>query len=142
MIRGVIENIARKQQINDFSGVRIGNITPTDLDGAIDYHGKAFIFIEVKLIGKELPFGQKLFLERIIDAISDNGKYAVAFVIEHDVQDVTQSIPCADCYVREVYLTKNKKWKKPCKKRTLKNMLNGFIDYVDGKNKTELKIAV
>jgi hypothetical protein len=44
-LRGVIQNVGRKQQINDFSELRFGNITPTDMDGCIEYKDKAYIFI-------------------------------------------------------------------------------------------------
>jgi hypothetical protein len=49
----VIQNVGRKQQINDFSELRFGNITPTDMDGCIECKDKAYIFIEIKYMNKE-----------------------------------------------------------------------------------------
>ena len=45
--RGVITNRARARQIRDFSGLQIGTITPTDLDGLIEFHDECFIFCEI-----------------------------------------------------------------------------------------------
>lgn len=67
--RGVIRNIGRAKQLNDFSGLlRPRNITPTDIDGLIDYNGKAFIYLEGKVKGKNLSSekGQKMALENVI----------------------------------------------------------------------------
>lgn len=67
--RGVIRNIGRAKQLNDFSGLlRPRNITPTDIDGLIDYGGKAFVYIEGKVKGKNLSEekGQKMALENVI----------------------------------------------------------------------------
>ena len=42
--RGVIQNRDRKKQIIDFSGLKYGKITPTDIDGLIEYKDKAMMF--------------------------------------------------------------------------------------------------
>lgn len=128
-MRGVIQNIGRKQQINDFSELRFGNITPTDIDGVIEYKDKAYIFIEIKYMDKELPYGQRLFLERIVDDIAKTGKQAVAIVIEHDVHDVTQSVSVASCRVREAYYHTVKKWIKIPEMFTAGEYIKMFIDY-------------
>ena len=42
--RGKIRNENHAKQLNDFSGLlRRRGITPTDIDGLIDYSGRAFI---------------------------------------------------------------------------------------------------
>ena len=64
--RGVINNIQRAQQINDFSNLLYGKITPTDIDGMIEYRGKLYIFFEIKYKDKDMPFGQRLALERLV----------------------------------------------------------------------------
>ena len=112
-MRGVIQNEARKQQINDFRDLRFGNITPTDLDGVIEYHNKAYVFYELKYLNAELPYGQRLCLERLVKDMAKSGKKAMALVLEHNVHDTSQSIPVAQCKVRELYFKTENGWMPP-----------------------------
>ena len=57
-------------QLKDFSGLRWGKISPTDIDGILEFSNKLFIIIETKYKASPIPFGQKLALERICDAIN------------------------------------------------------------------------
>jgi hypothetical protein len=66
-MRGETTNKARATQGRDFTGLRFGNITPTDIDGLIEYKGKCYIFIEAKMTGAEMPSGQRIALERLCD---------------------------------------------------------------------------
>ena len=70
MDRGVIYNRQRAGQEIDFSGLRYGKCTPTDIDGLIELGGKVFIFIEYKFGDAPMPFGQKLALERVVDIMN------------------------------------------------------------------------
>lgn len=80
--RGVIRNREFKQQIADFSGLRWGKVTPTDLDGFIDFGNKLFVFIESKHGDSVMPYGQRLALERLCDACHKPPlRYAVGFVV-------------------------------------------------------------
>lgn len=82
--RGIIQNREYKQQIADFSGLRFGKITPTDLDAFMDFGNKLFVFVEAKYGGASLPYGQKLALERLCDAChTPPSRYAVAFIVSH-----------------------------------------------------------
>ena len=65
--RGKIYNPKRAGQLRDFSGLRFGTITPTDIDGFIDFRNKLHIYIEAKYYDTELGYGQRLALERICD---------------------------------------------------------------------------
>ena len=83
--RGVIRNREFKQQIADFSGLRFGKITPTDLDAFMDFHNKLFVFVESKHGGAPLPYGQRLAIERLCDACHNPRiRYAVAFITKHE----------------------------------------------------------
>lgn len=42
------------------------NITPTDMDGVVEIDGR-FWCLEFKKTGKDVPFGQRLMFERLID---------------------------------------------------------------------------
>lgn len=72
--RGKIQYRERRKQLVDFSGIRIGNITPTDCDGLIEYHDKAYIIFEIKYRDAEVPHGQRLALQRSIDDFKRAGK--------------------------------------------------------------------
>lgn len=65
--RGAIRNRQYGTQVRDYRGLRFGNITPTDIDGLIEYQGKGYVFIETKYQNAELPYGQRLALERLCD---------------------------------------------------------------------------
>jgi len=77
-------------------------ITPTDIDGLIDYNGNAFIFLEGKLIDKNIDYGQKLALENIINGLCESGKPACCLVFRHDKKP-EEIIIAKDCIVSEVY---------------------------------------
>lgn len=69
-------------QIKDFSKLRIGTITPTDIDGLIEYKNRAFILFELKHGRGTVRGGQRLALERVIDALAIS-RPAVCFVCNH-----------------------------------------------------------
>ena len=129
--RGTIRHVARKQQINDFSGLRYGNITPTDIDGLIEYRGKYWIFIEVKYMDTILPFGQRLALERMVVDTSMGGKCSVAIVAEHNMHDVKKSVLVAGCNVREYYYGRSgraSKWQYPKQPMTVHRLIDRFFE--------------
>lgn len=101
--RGKIQNPSRKRQIISFDGLRYGNITPTDLDGLIEYHGRAYVFMEYKLRDAVLPYGQQLALQRLTDDVANSGKEAVFLVCEHCIDDCNCDIESASAKVREYY---------------------------------------
>lgn len=85
--RGVIRNRSAAQQLRDFSGLRFGRITPTDIDAYMEFGGQLFVFIEAKYGTAMLPRGQELALERLVDAIhSPPDRRAIALVVSHDTQ--------------------------------------------------------
>ena len=130
-MRGKIQNVARKQQIIDFSGLLFGSITPTDMDGLIEYHDKAYAILEFKYGNVELPYGQRLCIQRLVNDLAHSGKKIVAAVIGHNVHDVNQSIPAAECFVREVYLGDERRWRPPIRPMTTLELLEAFFDYVE-----------
>ena len=133
MSRGEIHHIERAQQINSFKNMKYGKITPTDMDGMIEYKNKAYIFLEVKYKDKTLPFGQKLALERLVKDTSIN-KYSIAIVCEHYIDDTRKQIDVADCNVRELYLSGENKWRPPAIAMTVRELINLFIENIVEKN--------
>lgn len=73
MGEGLIRNLAFTRQRADFSGLRFGSITPTDIDGLIEFGGRCCVFMETKHGDADLPFGQRLALERVCDAWGAKG---------------------------------------------------------------------
>ena len=81
MTRGVIRDREFKQ-LNDFSGLQWGNITPTDIDGFIDFADLCFVFIEAKFAGGSMPLGQRIALARLADSIAPP-RVAITILAEH-----------------------------------------------------------
>ena len=129
MERGKFQHIERAKQLISFQGLNIGKITPTDIDGVIEYKDKAYIFIEVKYKNKELPFGQQLALERLVDDTSANKK-SIAIVCEHNIGDTDTQIKMAACKVRELYLSDEKVWRRPKDNITVEQMIDLFIGMI------------
>ena len=134
--RGVIKHIARAQQINSFKNIRYGNITPTDLDGAIEYHDKCWVFFELKYNNVPISYGQKLALERLVNDTAKNNKKSIAIIADHYVNDTNKEVDAADCVVREIYLSNEKKWRGVVRKMSLKECVDVFIDWVDKKHES------
>ena len=126
--RGSIQFRERSRQIIDFGGLRYKNITPTDVDGLIEYKGKAYVLMEMKYGKAEMPYGQRLAIERMIDDFSKSGKIATAFLCEHYVENPNEDIDASKTIVRECYY--NGKWHSDGTK-TLKTRLDTFISFVD-----------
>jgi len=100
MERGRIANRKRAKQLRDFSGLRIGKITPTDIDMSEDFEGQVFIFAETKLKNTDLKWGQRKHLEYLIQAL----RYpAVAYITEHEIYDPEIDIDMANTIVIEKF---------------------------------------
>lgn len=83
MTRGKIRNRQYATQVRDFSGLRFRNITPTDIDGLIEYRNKGYVFIETKYRDAHLPDGQRLALERLCDDLERAGKPTLSIIASH-----------------------------------------------------------
>ena len=126
--RGAIQFRERRKQLIDCSGLRIGKITPTDCDGLIEYHSKAYVLFELKLRDAEVPRGQLIALERAIDDWRQARKFALLIIAEHNVDNPEKDIDAAKCNVRSWY---GGKWRQPDAPVTLKDLIDKFIAYVD-----------
>lgn len=109
-MRGEIENRERAKQLRDYTGLRWGNITPTDVDGLVEFDDKLFVFIEIKLNSTPLKKGQRVALARSCDAIAKTGRMAVVLIVEHNTP-IGTDIDVAPCIVREFRM--RKKWREP-----------------------------
>lgn len=122
--RGVIQNRARARQIIDFSGIRYGNITPTDIDGFFERGNMAFVFYEMKYGDADMPNGQRIALERLVDAMRAANKKAVLFLCRHDVDDVNADVDAENTTVDKIYF--NGEWHDG-EKKTLKQYSDAFM---------------
>jgi len=83
--RGIIRNIKYARQRADFNGMRFGTITPTDIDGFVEFGDQVFVFIETKHGDAALPTGQRLAIERVCDRVQNSGAEAMVMVL-HNVE--------------------------------------------------------
>ena len=125
--RGVIFNRDRRRQIVDYSRLRHGLITPTDLDGLIDYHDGRFAFLELKYMTAHLSDGQKKALVRLVDRIDKSGAMAALFVATHEVHDPNRDVPADLCIVRAIYSCRS--WQHVDGSPTLREAVDEFMGW-------------
>lgn len=139
-----INNPYRMKQLIDFKGLEVdGYIYPTDIDGLIEYKDSEYILFEVKYGSAEVPLGQKLAIQRMVDDFTKVGKQAVAFVCEHTVRDANKPVVAAWCKVREIYYGKEKQWRAPDNEITVREAVDSFQRYsklvMQSKQREEMK---
>ena len=122
-MRGQITYRQRAQQLRNFTGLLFGSITPTDIDGFIEYKNRAYIIIEMKLDEVEVPFGQMLALERLCDDLQKE-KQCLLIVAQHNYRP-EQDIDFANCQVSK-YRSRGK-WITPESSITVKKLIDEFL---------------
>lgn len=125
MDRGVIRNRLFANQVRDFSGLRFGKITPTDIDGMIEYHNLCYVYIETKYESAELPYGQRLALERQCDDMQ-KVKPAIAIVASHNTDG---DIDVANTTVTEYRFMG--KWRTRPDTETTRQLIDKFFKWVE-----------
>lgn len=126
--RGVWQFKDRARQLINYNGLRFGNITPTDSDGEIEYHNRAWVFFEMKHRDAPLGKGQRIAFETKIIDINKGGKPAVFFVADHCVDNVEDDVDAGSCTVREFFFNRN--WIRG-DGRTLRQYIESFFKWVD-----------
>ncbi|MBQ1779027.1 MAG: hypothetical protein IIZ93_16560 [Acidaminococcaceae bacterium] len=128
--RGVYEHPNRGKQLLRFDGMRfLDSITPTDIDALIEVRNQIVVFFEAKLKDKEVPFGQKLALERLVRNAGRAGKHAIAIIGEHNITDPSEDVFLKDLLVREVFTTEQMQWRPPKRKLYAKEAADVYIRY-------------
>lgn len=111
-----------------FDGMQfLDTITPTDIDGVIDVRNQVLVLFEAKYGGKDVPHGQKVALERIVQDARRAGKHAIAFVVEHNVTDPAQDVFLKDLIIREAYRSETLRWRTPTISMTAKEATELYI---------------
>ena len=127
--RGVIRNRELRQQILDFSNLRYGNITATDIDGfndgVIEYKGRGYLFIEIKYEERELPYGQRLAFTRLSDDLESSGNPTLFVISSHQIHDPAVDVDVAETEVREFRY--GGKWYSLSRPLTTKQISDSFI---------------
>lgn len=125
--RGEIQFRHRAKQLRDYSKLRYANITPTDIDGLLEYHGKCYVIIELKYRALVLSHGQKLALERLTDDIS---KPAICIIASHDTENPDEDIDASEAIVSEYRF--KEVWRVPKIQYTVKGLIDKFLGLIDG----------
>ena len=126
--RGKIRNRQCAAQLKDFSGLRFGKITPTDIDGFVDFQNKAFVIFEVKHGSTPMPYGQRLGYERLADACEKAGIRTLVIVAHHEVH-APQDIDVSALRVTQVRL--QGRWKEPNVPHTVRTAFEAFLKWID-----------
>ena len=121
----LIRNRDYMRQIKDFSGLRFGQISPTDIDGFLDFGNSLFIFVEMKHGNSRLPFGQKLALTRLCDAVVSEHRKSYLLIVRHDME-CGHDINASEQIVTEVY--HKGKWSDATPGWTLKHMVDWILE--------------
>ncbi len=124
-IRGKEYNQRRARQPKDYSGLCYGKITPMDLDGILEFSDRLFIFLEYKGVGAPLKYGQKLCIERVVNAIHSERRIAVAIVADH-WGHIGDDIDCAGAEVREIFF--EGEWHCLAEKRSVASLIDSLCE--------------
>lgn len=111
--RGVYRNDSKGKQLLKFQGIRFENITPTDIDGAIELRGKAWVFYEAKTANADCEYGQKRMLYELTKDTASAGKHVLTMIVEHLVEDERRSVYLCSAKVREWITSENLRWTQP-----------------------------
>lgn len=121
----VIGNPERAHQFLNFQGLEFGQISPTDIDGLIEYKGN-YIIYEFKYQNKGMPPAQKFAFQHLVDALERARKNAVLFLCSHNVGDPREDVKAADAEVTAVYY--HGRWHTITGK-TVKDMTQRFLAF-------------
>lgn len=139
--RGVIRNREYARQLKDFSGLRYGKITPTDIDGFLDFGDQLFVVVEGKHAGSAIQTGQRLALERLVDACHcPPRRIAACFIVDHYGGDSDVDVDYASCIVRTVRWG-GKWWPQAHKGQSLKDAIDRLKAYSDNVQKSRLRLV-
>jgi len=130
-----IKSRHRAKQLISFEGIEYGErLWPTDIDALIEWHDKAWLIFEVKIWDKDVPYGQKLALERFVKDASRAGKEAIAVVVEHHLTNPDEDVTLADCTVREIFVSGEHRWRPTSEPMTAQELADSYITYIEQKS--------
>jgi hypothetical protein len=130
--RGKIKYPNRYKQPISYEGMmRRRKITPTDVDGLIDYNGVSFVYIEGKHKDAPLEAGQRKAIEHIVNSHVKAGHPSCAIIFRHEC-DANTTIIAKDQLVDRIYY--QYKWEPPKYTCTVLGFIEKWEGYWDSKN--------
>ena len=130
--RGDIKYPKRYKQLISFTGMeRRRNITPTDIDGFIDYNGNAFVYLECKLKNAPFDMGQRRAYENVCNSHKKAGNQYLVIVFEHNCP-ADEIIIAKEQRVTGVYF--NDEWKNINSNTTVLDAIISFEKYCESVN--------
>ena len=139
MTRGLITHMARAKQVIIWPNMRWGSVTPTDIDSYLEFDGRVFVFIEVKLRGVELQTGQELAFVRLGDVCADANRHSLLVVSEHRTQ-THEIVVLGDTSVRR-YCIDASGWVHPPSLMTTLHLVAWFVKEYAGRDLTPPEIG-
>lgn len=131
--RGTFQSERYAKQLVCFDGMRFRgrngykNVTPTDIDGAIQLDIEdCLILFELKHHG-EAPEGQNKTFEWIINHVNKSGSNGIYFIAEHNIP-FPNKIYAKNAVVTLFYW--NGKWRKPPEHISLYDAINRHIEWL------------
>lgn len=126
--RGKIQNPELAAVNRDYSGLRWGKITPSDIDCLIDCGGERYYVIESKRGDAQMSYGQRLNFERVCDGLHADTE-TVGILVQHDNP---RAAPEDYLDARVTQYRENGKWKdfgdEIVTVQDIINLDNGFLD--------------
>ena len=119
-----------------FDGFRFGSITPTDVDAVVEYHGERIVLIEFKHAGAPVDRGQRVALERWIDAMGPRRcpdcnrtiaapMIACCMVADHFIKNPAAPVRAIEATVRNIY--RDRSWRPPERRTPLFDAVGDFL---------------
>lgn len=124
-----IRNAEYRKQSILFSGLQWGGISPTDIDGFLDYKGRAFVWFEIKYDRASLKRGQELAYERLADACEKAGVKTLIIFAHHMVR-APGDVYAAELPVKAIRFQGG--WIQMQTPHTVRDVFDRFLKWVDG----------
>lgn len=107
-----------------FDGMQFGKLTPMDGDAILDIKGKATMFFEVKSHNGQMPLGQRLTYQHIVDNMRED-RMAVIVLCDSKPFKGNEPMYLSECRVRQVYY--GRQWHTPEEPVTAKEFTEQYI---------------
>ncbi len=106
-----------------YSKLRWKNITPTDIDGFLDFQNKVFVYIEYKYKDTKLDGGQELAFRRAVD----NCRKPCCLIHATHNHPMEEVIDGANAKVVRIYF--RGRWRPDSGIRTVKEVIDAFLAF-------------
>ena len=130
-VRGKIRNREYANQVKDYSLLCWGKMTPTDIDGFLDFHNRIFVFLEVKQGSSSLSTGQRIAYENLANATDKSGIATLVLIAVHDKKNPSHYNEQGDILVDVLPIAKyfwRRKWRIPQHPETVRSAINRFLE--------------